>query len=143
MDRITSAKRSEIMSKVRHGNTDVELMFRKGLWKKGVRGYRIAPNVPGRPDIYFPRKKVAIFVDGCFWHGCRSCKRIPKSNVEFWTNKIRGNRARDRRVDKELKRSGVKVIRIWEHEVKQTLEKCASKICRIISDTHAQAHRTD
>jgi DNA mismatch endonuclease (patch repair protein) len=73
-------------------------------------------DVPGRPDLYFPRLRVAVFVDGCFWHGCPTCKRnTPSTRSEFWSAKIRANRARDRRVTGELRGQGVVVMRIWEH----------------------------
>ena len=102
MDRVTKTERSEIMSKVRHGNTRVEQVLRKRLWKIGLKGYRISPNLPGKPDVYYPKHKLAIFVDGCFWHGCEKCGRFPKSKVKFWRDKITRNKMRDRRNDTDL-----------------------------------------
>jgi DNA mismatch endonuclease (patch repair protein) len=72
--------------------------------------------VPGKPDFYFPRYRLAIFVDGCFWHACPNCGRIPKSNVEFWRTKIDQNRRRDNRVRRQMRRLGFHVVRVWEHE---------------------------
>jgi DNA mismatch endonuclease, patch repair protein len=95
------------------GNKTTEMVLGKLLWACGLRGYRKHWRVAGRPDFAWPRRKVAVFVDGCFWHGCK-CKRIPKSNAAFWKSKIETNRARDRRVTRLLRRKGWKVVRIRE-----------------------------
>lgn len=78
-------------------------------------------NMPGKPDFVFRRVRVAVFVDGCFWHGCSRCKRPPKSNVVFWENKVLVNQRRDRRVASALRRSGWKVIRVRECELKDVV----------------------
>ena len=83
------------------------------LWDAGLRGYRKQWSVDGRPDFAWPGLKVAVFVDGCFWHGC-TCKYLPRSNTRFWKNKIETNRRRDRRVSARLRRAGWAVIRIKE-----------------------------
>jgi len=84
---------SRIMSSIKDKNTKPELIIRKALWEKGIRGYRLHwKKAPGKPDIAFPSKKVAIFVNGCYWHRCPHCKlSLPKTNSEFWKNKFQKN----------------------------------------------------
>lgn len=78
--------------------------------------------MPGKPDFIFPKLKLAVFVDGCFWHGCPKHATWPKSRAAFWAAKLTGNKARDRRVNRELRKRGWKVLRIWEHELKRRNE---------------------
>jgi len=108
-------KTSHIMSAVRAKDTKPELLARKILSSAGVRGYRLHSRaVPGRPDIVFPTKKVAVFVHGCFWHGCPYCKpKLPKTHRMFWFRKIRTNKLRDARKLKELKKRGWNSIVLW------------------------------
>jgi DNA mismatch endonuclease, patch repair protein len=96
-------------------------------------GWRRHYAILGTPDFCWPQKKIAIFVDGCFWHGCPRCYNSPKSNIEFWKAKIEVNRKRDRKVNRELRIKGWRVIRIWECRlnekrsilrIKQSLERC-------------------
>lgn len=101
-------------------DTKPEKRLRKALWAAGLRGYR--KNVralPGTPDIVFPRSKLAIFVQGCFWHGCPRCTRnlSPKTNSAFWRAKVGQNRERDARNAGELERLGFRVIAVWECEL--------------------------
>ena len=100
------------------GNTTTELPLGKLLSAAGLRGYRKHWPVTGRPDFAWPGRKVAVFVDGCFWHGCR-CKTLPRTNAKFWRNKIETNRRRDRRVSRALRRDGWTVIRIKECGVRK------------------------
>ena len=111
--------RSYNMSRVRsRGNKTTELKFISILRSKGITGWRRHYRLLGQPDFVFPKKRVAVFVDGCFWHGCRrGCKPLPRSN-EFWKKKIEGNRRRDRIVSRELRDRGWTVIRIWEHDLR-------------------------
>lgn len=119
MDVLSKKQRSYCMSQIRPKSTKAEVSLRKAIWSAGIKGYRLHPEkVPGRPDIYFAKRKVAIFVDGCFWHECPKCFIKPKTNKKFWNEKIRQNKTRDQETNKELKKSGIKVIRIWEHEIK-------------------------
>ena len=120
------------MSKIRSKNTQPELLLRKYLWAKGVRGWRVHQKLPGRPDLYFGPKKVAVFVDGCFWHKCPQCYRAPKSHKKFWNAKIRRNIARDIENDAALKEMGVTILRFWEHEVKKDTGKCYKKIRKAV-----------
>ena len=110
------------------GNTTTELAFGKLLWASGVRGYRKHWKVAGKPDFAWPGRKIAVFVDGCFWHGCVRCKTLPGTNVEFWQKKIETNRARDKRVTKLLRIDGWTVLRFWEHDVKRNPKKAVLRI---------------
>src|SRR5260370_409860 len=114
VDHISSDARSANMAAVRSkGNLSTEIAMGKLLWAAGLRGYRKHWPVAGKPDFAWPRRKVALFVDGCFWHGCR-CKTVPTTNSKFWRMKIGKNQERDRRVDQQLRRLGWRVIRVWE-----------------------------
>lgn len=132
VDIFTKEKRSYIMSRVRSKNTKLELLLRKYIFSKGLRGYRVNVNLPGKPDIVFPKYKVAIFVDGCFWHKCPKCFKAPETNKEFWTKKINGNVERDKRVNQQLSEAGYTVIRFWEHQIVNDLNKCCSIIYRVL-----------
>lgn len=106
------------MSKVRGKDTRPELRLRGLLYAQGYRfrkNYRVGNRTI---DIAFPKKKVAIFVDGCFWHGCPLHYRRPKSNQEYWAPKIRRNKERDRESTAMLRSLGWKVVRLWEHQLK-------------------------
>lgn len=129
VDRVTREVRRRTMQAVHGADTGPELALRRVLYGYGLRGYRVhCRALPGRPDIAFTRKRVAIFVDGCFWHGCRRCYRAPKSNMSYWQPKISGNRERDRRVNRRLRKDGWVVIRVWEHAVSRRSEEVALKI---------------
>jgi|ERR1700733_6119794 DNA mismatch endonuclease (patch repair protein) len=119
MDRISKKQRSYLMSRIRGKDTTIEVTFRKYLWAMGVRGYRVRGNVPGSPDVYFPKLHFAVFIDGCFWHRCPQCFRKPKSNLRYWNKKIRDNVARDKRKNVELRRRKIRYMHIWEHEIKR------------------------
>jgi len=102
-------------------NTGPEMIMRRHLSDLGVRGYRLHwKKAPGRPDIAFPGRKIAVIVNGCFWHGCRKCGgSMPKTNTAFWSHKILGNKARDVKNLKELRKLGWKVFTVWEHDLKK------------------------
>jgi DNA mismatch endonuclease (patch repair protein) len=118
VDTVSKATRSRIMAAVKpFGNKTTERAMARVLWAHGVRGYRKHWRVLGKPDFAWPGLKVAVFVDGCFWHGCPCCRRIPSSNTDFWDARISGNKARDRRVSRKLRRDGWMVIRVWECRV--------------------------
>lgn len=107
------------MARVRQKGTDIELSLRKELHSRGLR-YRLQVPLLTKPrrvaDIVFPRAKLAVFVDGCFWHGCPEHTSWPKSNAQFWRDKIETNRARDADTDRRLSAAGWRVIRVWAHE---------------------------
>lgn len=103
------------MSAVRsRGNRTTEVALGRMLCSAGLRGYRKHWKAEGHPDFAWPGLKVAVFVDGCFWHGCPRCNESPKTNAAFWATKIDTNRRRDRRVNARLRRDGWIVLRVWE-----------------------------
>jgi len=117
-DIFSRRKRSEVMSKIRsRGNKDTELALLKLFRRHRIAGWRRHQKVFGKPDFLFRRNRLAIFVDGCFWHGCPKHCKIPAGNRAFWKKKFATNMARDRRVNRELRRLGWRVIRIWEHDL--------------------------
>lgn len=118
MDCVSPATRSRIMSAIRaRGNRTTEWRLR-ALLAAGVRGWCLhPPDIEGHPDFVFPALHIAVFVDGCFWHGCPSCFRLPRSRRSFWKQKIERNRARDRRVRARLRRQGWSVLSVWEHHL--------------------------
>ena len=115
------------MSSVKGKDTKPEIKLRKHLWHEGLR-YRLHYNLPGKPDIVFVKNRLAIFVDGCFWHGCPKHGSIPETNNEFWETKIKGNLERDIRVTNELIVLGWSVLRIWEHELKDDADEVVERI---------------
>lgn len=112
---------SKMMSSIRAKNTKPEIVFRKLLWNNGIRGYRLhLKNITGRPDISFPGKKIAIFINGCYWHRCPKCNlSLPKSNTSFWEQKFKKNKLRDEIKEDALRNSGWEVFVFWECEIKE------------------------
>lgn len=126
--------RSENMSRIKGKDTSIEIRLRKALWAKGIR-YRVnCKDVPGKPDICFKGKKLAVFCDSEYWHGkyLMEGKYIPKTNTEFWVNKIQSNIDRDKHVNKELEDRGWTVLRFWGEEIDKELEKCVLKIIEFL-----------
>lgn len=124
-DRITKEQRSKNMSHIRSKDTSIELKVRKYLFSLGYR-YRVNyKELPGKPDIVFTKKKIAIFIHGCYWHGhnCNSrYAHISKSNTNYWNTKIQRNQERDKRNIEQLEKDGWKVIVLWECEIKENFE---------------------
>ena len=117
-DVFTKAKRSEVMSRIcGRGNKDTELALAKLLRRHGIKGWRRYQPVFGKPDFVFPKLKLAIFVDGCFWHGCPKHATKPANNRAFWRRKLSSNKKRDQVVNQTLRKAGWRVVRIWEHEL--------------------------
>jgi DNA mismatch endonuclease (patch repair protein) len=114
----TKKKRSEVMSLVRgRGNKCTELVLARLFRRNKIKGWRRQAPLPGKPDFIFRKQRLAVFVDGCFWHGCPKHGRQPKSNCAFWRSKFAANKKRDRFVNQTLRRAGWFVMRIWEHEL--------------------------
>lgn len=124
------------MSRIRGKDTGPELILRRGLWAQGLR-YRLVNKLPGRPDVVFPGAKVAVFVDGCFWHGCPLHAVRPKANAEFWKNKLDANIARDARVTGELEAMGWTVLRFWEHEINEALSGVVARVAEAVQQAHS------
>lgn len=128
-DVLTPSQRSYNMSQIRSKGTNPELVLEAALRSEGLRNFVKHPkNIQGRPDIYFPREKIAVFMDGCFWHACKQCFAMPSTNKKFWKDKIEVNLIRDKKVNRQLRKSGLNVIRIWEHELEKNPKKVVAKI---------------
>ncbi len=112
---------SHTMSRIKGKGTKPELWLRKQLWASGVRGYRVNyKDLPGKPDIVFTKYKLAVFINGCYWHGCETCGwKPPKHNVDYWVNKITRNRQRDVTNQLALESMGYAVLTLWEHDLKK------------------------
>lgn len=118
--------RSRIMSKIKSKNTSPEKALRKALWRRGLR-FRVQYGEE-KIDIAFPNEKLAVFVDGCFWHSCPIHGHIPKSNAEYWVPKLKKNIERAKAKDCRLASQGWTIMHFWEHEVKENVESCADKV---------------
>jgi DNA mismatch endonuclease (patch repair protein) len=131
----TKSKRSQVMAAIRSsGNRDTELKLASLLKKYGITGWRRNQPVFGKPDFIFRRQKVAVFVDGCFWHGCPKCYRRPRSNKKYWNGKVVRNKARDRHVNRNLSKLDWRVVRIWEHDLAKRGEACVLKIQAVLTN---------
>ena len=117
-DTVSLAKRSEIMRAVKsRGNMTTELALLRFFRQTHIAGWRRHIALPGRPDFVFKKTKLAVFVDGCFWHGCPLHSTKPRNNAAFWRRKFAANKTRDLLVNRMLRRRGWRVLRIWEHEL--------------------------
>ena len=137
-DVMTPSQRKKAMAHNR-GRTTPERALASALWRKGLRyltdgGYRklAGRSLPGHPDLIFSRQRVIVFVDGCFWHGCAECARVPDDMSEWWKRKIRTNQERDVRVSRELAQHGWCVVRIPEHSVRRR-DRFAETVTRLES----------
>jgi DNA mismatch endonuclease (patch repair protein) len=134
---VTTEERSALMAKIKSKDTKPEVVFRKALWQLGIRYRKNYKKLPGSPDIYLPKYKLSIFIDGEFWHGYdwENKKGKIKSNDKFWIAKIERNMERDKKNNKLLNEMGINVIRFWGNMVLSNLEMCIesvlSKIIRV------------
>lgn len=133
MDKVTPEIRSRIMRLVRSKDTKLEEFFRKELWKKGTRYRKNPRGYYGKPDLAIKKKKTVIFLDSCFWHGCSKHCRLPKSNVNYWKNKIDRNIQRDKQVTQYYKDKKWTIIRLWEHEILKDAEGVVARVQKMIS----------
>lgn len=118
MDWLSPRQRSRNMASIRSkGNATTELVLLKLLRTAHITGWRRHANLPGKPDFIFKKSRLALFVDGCFWHGCPKCYRLPKDNRTYWQNKVSSNRRRDRKRTRQLRALGWRVLRVWEHSL--------------------------
>ncbi len=143
MDDRSAAARSETMRRVKSRGTSCEAALgvelkRRGLrWSRGKR----ADGVAGKPDFVFWRARVAVFVDGCFWHGCEEHCRVPRGNRAYWERKIARNTERDARVRRELRAAGWRVVRVWEHAVVRSVARCGARVERVVREAEAVGGR--
>lgn len=132
----TTKQRSELMAKIKSQNTKPELKLKKALWNLGFRYRKNLKKLPGSPDIVYTKHKLAIFVDGEFWHGYNWAekKNKIKTNRDFWIPKIERNIQRDIQNNQLLTDAGWCVIRFWEHELKKDFEGCVNRIVSYLQD---------
>jgi DNA mismatch endonuclease (patch repair protein) len=130
MDRLTKEQRSRLMSRVRQRGTELERHLRSALRRRGIR-YRANVKLPGTPDIAIQTGRIAVFVDGCFWHGCPLHGTMPKTNGNFWQEKIQRNQERDGQVDMALHQLGWKPVRVWEHDIKKSPDGVAETLSKL------------
>lgn len=116
------------MSKVKSKDSKIEVDFRKAIWKAGFRYSKNSAKHFGKPDMVLSKHKTAIFIDSCFWHGCKRHCRLPAARKKYWTTKIERNKERDKEVNRHYKKIGWKVIRVWEHEIKKKTNAVIRKI---------------
>lgn len=121
---------SQIMSSIRAKHTKPELLLRRALRNVGLKEYKLhKKRIPGRPDISYPKKKLAIFVNGCYWHRCPKCKpSMPKTHKMFWRVKFKKNIARDKKKVRQLRKLGWQVMTIWECEIKRQTNRVVNRI---------------
>ena len=135
-DWLTRDQRSRNMASIRSkGNKTTEGCFVALLRASRIPGWRRHMNLPGKPDFVFRKKRLAIFIDGCFWHGCPRCYRLPEDNRPYWQKKVLSNRLRDRRNVRRLRSKGWKVLRFWEHAIqdKKGRNEALAKLRRVMS----------
>lgn len=132
-DKFSPAFRSRVMSRVPHQNTAPEVALRRGLWERGLR-YRVQHKVAGvKVDIAFPGRQVAVFVDGCFWHGCNKHYVAPVNRADYWREKLERNIGRDLRNNRDLQDRGWTVVRVWTHEFRNDCRQVCDRILRVLN----------
>lgn len=122
-DIFSKKKRSEIMSKVKSKDTKIEIEFRKAIWKAGFRYRKNPSGYFGKPDLVSKKNKTVIFIDSCFWHGCKKHCRLPSTRKSYWLPKIERNKQRDKEVNRHYKKLDWKIIRVWEHDLRNSTKK--------------------
>ncbi len=134
-DKVSKKKRSEIMSKVKSKDSKIEVDFRKAIWRAGFRYRKNPTKYFGKPDMVLSKYKTVIFVDSCFWHGCKKHCRLPTSRRKYWTAKINNNVARDKEVLTYYKKQGWKIFRIWEHDLLRSFDEVIKSVIEKILRT--------
>lgn len=133
MDNLTRAQRRKNMQNIRSTGTASETLIMRALRRKNIYFAKNVKSIIGKPDIVFRRKKIVVFIDSDFWHVHPRRFIMPQSNKRYWKEKIRRNKERDSEVNKELKKTGWKVIRIWEYDVRRNVGKCIKKILKAVN----------
>lgn len=131
MDTLNQKQRSYCMSQIKSRHTKIELQFKKYLRAMGITGHSFSEKIRGKPDLFFRTKKLAVFIDGCFWHKCPKCFVRPKTKKKFWNEKIENNVRRDKKIVQLLKKNDICSIRFWEHQINNDIEKCFTKFKKI------------
>ena len=132
----TTSERSEIMRRIKSKDTAPEIALRKALWNEGFRYRKNYSKLPGKPDIVYIKQKLAIFIDGGFWHGYNWEKKKAqiKSNRSYWIKKIERNIERDKEVNNQLNSQGWKVIRFWDFDIKKNIDNCIENIINYLDN---------
>lgn len=130
-----SRERSKQMGRIGgRGNKSTEWRLRLALVRAGISGWRLHPaELPGNPDFYFPRSRLVIFVDGCFWHRCPRCGHLPKTRRGFWRAKLLTTVKRDREITRTLCAAGLTVLRVWEHELRAEREQVLARLTSLVA----------
>lgn len=140
-----SLERSRIMSSIRgKSNKSTERRLRMAFVRHGLSGWVLQTgDLPGKPDFFFPQARVAVFVDGCFWHCCRRCGHVPKTRSQFWQAKLERNRSRDSTTNRRLRQAGVRVLRFWEHDLQSVVKvtRAADLVAAAVKSTSGNAKR--
>lgn len=138
-DICSRATRSALMARIKASNTKPEISLRSQLQRLGLRFRIHARHLPGTPDVVFGRARVAVFVHGCFWHGCPEHYIAPKTRSAFWRAKVAANRERDERARSGLASGGWRVVELWEHEVEDDPVTCAERVASLVRGGGAPA----
>lgn len=141
-DNLTAEQRSHCMARVRRYDTDIEQAVRSQLHRRGFRFRKHVRGLPGRPDVVFPRARVAVFIDGDFWHG-HNFATWRADLSQFWRRKIEANIARDQRNSRALSDAGWRVLRLWKHEINSDLDGCVRRIIRAVEASRKQSGRVE
>jgi len=137
MDRHSKEQRHKNMQAIMNKKTKLENLVCKALWNKNARFGRNVVNLPGKPDIAIKKYKTVVFIDSCFWHKCPIHYKVPATNSDFWEKKITGNMLRDKEVNNIYSNMNWKILRIWEHDIKNDFDKAIDKIISFINAAKA------
>ena len=140
-DNVSKELRTKTMRAIRSKKTKLEEIVSKELWNRGIRFRKNVNSLYGKPDIAIKKHRVVIFIDSCFWHGCELHCRLPKSNKEYWVNKINRNKQRDKEVTNYYQNLDWTILRIWEHELKENFQEVIDKIVMLIEHIKHKRHR--
>lgn len=137
-DNLSKEDRKKNMKAIRSVHTQLEDSVTKELWKQGVRFRKNVKDLMGKPDIAIKKYKVVVFLDSCFWHGCSLHGNKPKTNEDYWNNKLERNRVRDAEVTKYYQQKGWNILRIWEHDIKENFDQTIDQIVIFLNEIKKQ-----
>lgn len=142
VDSVTVDERSRIMKSVKSKGSKLENIVTAAIWNCGLRFRRNVTDLPGKPDVAIKKYKVALFIDSCFWHGCSEHCRMPKSNINYWSSKIKRNKEKDVEVNNFYKTHNWNVLRVWEHQIKDNQEAVIKDIISFIQSAKTNPQKT-